>query len=562
MTSRLGLLARVQWTSAGRRLHQTLTNERLKVRVVMVLGGLIWLGVLGGLLAGFRSLDEFPAFKGAVVSYLLGMFFFVIMMMLFFSSTIVSYGSLFEQSESGFLLVSGVRPADIYTYRLSQAVVFSSWATLIMGLPVVIAYGVDAGARWFYYPLAFLALIPFILIPACIGGLVALLGGRFIARYKRALVAVSVVAGALMVLYFAMTVPTFAESERVYAEEWLFRILGWFTFSRRLYYPSAWMTRAIEGLTALDFRTWLIMVYALTGGALVFHQAGRLISALLFRRAFEEVGSLSVRRLSRWNRLLWGISRLIARGRRAPAALVYKDLAMFLRDPLQWGQAAIFLGLILIYFVGLRRFSTIETSRLWRLATVDLSFMSVILTISTFTTRFGFPLMSMELRAPWALSSGLHRRHILRSKVAWTGILAAGTTVALLVIGAASLGLTLPETTITAAAAAGAAFALSTSAVSLGAVFPEKGKRSPSEMVSSFGGTVTLLLSLLVVAVYITSYHLCIRAWVLKSMFIKAPPPPFRHLASAVVFLVFLGVGTGWGMLKLGERSLEKLEWT
>jgi len=557
----LGLLARVELTSALRRAARTLREEKLKVRVVAVLGGAIWAGVLAGLLAGLGSLEEFPAFKGLVVSHLLGMFFFVIMAMLFFSSTVVSYGALFAPGEVAFLLAGGVRPADVYSHRLWQAVLFSGWATAVMGLPVVIAYGIDAGARWYYYPLAAAALGPFILLPAAAGGLVALACGRYIARYRRALVAASVLAGALGTLYAAMTLPV-TGAGRDYAEEWLFRILGWFAFSRRPWYPSAWMSRALEALTAGDLRGWLGTFYALAAGAVFLLQAGRLAASVLMRRAYEEVGSLSARRESRWNRPLWLLALLLARGRRRPAAVIYKDLALFLRDPLQWGQAAVFLGLILIYFVGLKRFSGAETGRHWRLATVELSFLSVILTVSTFTTRFGFPLVSMEVRPPWVLVSGLRARALLRAKTAWTGVLVAAVTVGLLSVGAASLRMSAAETAITAAAAAGAAVALAAGAVSLGALFPERGRRTPSEMVSSFGGTMTLLLSLLVVCAYGLSYHLCIKEWVYASVEGEAFRPGAGRLVPAVAFLLAAGPAAAWVAVRAGERALERMEWT
>lgn len=563
----LRLLVRVRLLSAGRALAFVWRRERLKAEVVLVLGSGIWLAVLGGLVLGLRDLEAYPPFKGMVVSNLLAMFFFVVMMMLVFSSTVVSYGALFEQQEVGFLLAAGLRPADIYTYRLSQAIVFSSWATVVMGLPVIIAYGLDMKLAWHYYPLAAVTVVPFLLLSAAVGGLAALAGGRYIARYRRALVAVLVVAGALGGLYVAMTLPTFSASERDFVDEWVFRILGWFTFSRRLYYPSAWMTRGLEALVRGDFGGWLVMLYGLGGGALVMVQAGRLLAAGAYRRAFEEVGSMSVRQASRWNRPLWCFSRVLAAGNRPAAAVIYKDLALFLRDPLQWGQAAIFLGLILIYFVGLRRFGATESSPLWRLATVDLSFMSVILTVSTFTTRFGFPLVSMELRAPWALASGLSRRRLLYAKVAWTSVLAAASSAGLLLFGARSLGLSAAESVVTGAAAVGAAFALATCAVSLGAVFPEKGRRSPSEMVSSFGGTLTLLASLLLVSVYVAGYHLAMRRWLAPSPFAHLPVGegalsslPLAPLCAAGMLLM-AGVFIGLAVLAFGRRALEKLEW-
>ena len=537
---------------AYRTAAEVFREERLKVYVVAALGSAIWFGVLGALMAGLKDMNTFMAFKGVVVSYLLGMFFFVVMVMLVFSSGIISYGALFDAGEVGYLFGRGVTPANVYTYRLTHAVVFSAWATAVMGLPVIIAYGADSGAAWWYYPLATLTAVLLLLVASGTGGLVALVAGRYIARYERAVVAVLVLVLAVGGLYVAMSLPAYSGDERAYTEEWMFRILGWFTFTRRLYYPSAWASRAVEALVAGDAAGWAPMTYGLAATALLIWQAGRVLAGLLYRRAFEEAWQLSVRRKSRWNPLIWALARGLSPASRRLSAVIYKDVALFARDPLQWGQSAIFLGLVLLYFIGVRRFAGVETGEVWYVARLDLSFLSVIMTLATFTTRFGFPQVSMELRSPLVLTSGIPRKWLLRAKALWTAMLSAAVAAGLLAFGGRCLRLDAAATLLTVSAGAGAAAGLACLAVALGAVFPERSRRSPSEMVSSFGGTVTLVLSLVMVGVYVAGYH-------------AAVVPLVRQQALrpwAIPVLVAAGPVVGMVFLRAGERSLARLEWT
>ena len=52
---------------------------------------------------------------------------------------------------------------------------FSSWAFVILGLPILVAYGIVAGVPWYFYPLLPLFLLGFVLLPGSVSALVCLL---------------------------------------------------------------------------------------------------------------------------------------------------------------------------------------------------------------------------------------------------------------------------------------------------------------------------------------------------------------------------------------------------
>jgi len=391
---------------ASRRLRYALERERFKIWVVAIVGGVIWLGVTAGLVGGLRSLGIYPGFKELVVSYLVGMFFFVVMVMLFFSSAIVSYGALFSGTEVPFLLTSAVPVSDTYLYRLFFAFIFSGWAVMVMGLPVIAAYGMDNRFGWKFYVGAACVFPPFLALVAALGGAAALLLARFLGRYRRSVIGILVMLAALAAVYAAMRWPSAIRPGRGYAEEWMFRILGWFSFARSPWYPSTWAMKAVEAAAQNDWAAYSLYMYALAAGAAAALSGGRVLAELFYGRAYEVSATASARGMARFSRGLWFFCRLAAFGDRRRAAFFYKDTVSFLRDPLQWGQAAVFLGLILIYFLGIKRFGREDLFKGWRVVTASLSYLSVALTMSTFTTRFSFPLVSMELRVPWGIIGG------------------------------------------------------------------------------------------------------------------------------------------------------------
>src|SRR5207248_95074 len=83
-----------------------------------------------------------------------------------FSCGLILYGSLFSSAEAAFLLSQPLDDDQVFAYKFQGAVAFSSWAFLLLGGPVLIAYGIVCHAPWSFYvlflPLSFLG---FILLP-------------------------------------------------------------------------------------------------------------------------------------------------------------------------------------------------------------------------------------------------------------------------------------------------------------------------------------------------------------------------------------------------------------
>ncbi len=83
--------------------------------------------------------------------------------------------------------------------------------------------------------------------------------------------------------------------------------------------------------------------------------------------------------------------------------LIVKDLRLFRRDPVQWSQFLIFFGLLALYFLNTRRFSYDVNYAAWVNMISFLNLAVVGLILSTFTTRFIFPMISLEGRRFWIL---------------------------------------------------------------------------------------------------------------------------------------------------------------
>src|SRR6185295_13131757 len=83
--------------------------------------------------------------------------------------------------------------------------------------------------------------------------------------------------------------------------------------------------------------------------------------------------------------------------------IVAKDLKSFVRDPVQWSQFLIFFGLLAVYFLNLRGFAYQLKVPAWKALIALLNLCATSLTLSTFTTRFVFPQLSLEGKRFWLL---------------------------------------------------------------------------------------------------------------------------------------------------------------
>ena len=124
------------------------------------------------------------------VQAIYNVFFASLMMMLVLSSGIILYGGLYWSNEAEFLLTTPIRPERIVLHKFQEAIVFSSWGFLLLGSPMLVAYGLQANAPWYYFALLPAFMGAFVYIPGGPGAIVCML---FVHHYRADAAAFSVV---------------------------------------------------------------------------------------------------------------------------------------------------------------------------------------------------------------------------------------------------------------------------------------------------------------------------------------------------------------------------------
>ena len=120
------------------------------------------------------------------------MFFFALFLMLIFSSGVILYGSLFRGGEVAYLLTLPIHEERIFQHEFQHAVLLSSWGFVLLGSPMLVAYGMVAHAPWYYYAMLLPMLVAFVFIPAGIGAILLLAIMHLFPRKRVHLLAIAV----------------------------------------------------------------------------------------------------------------------------------------------------------------------------------------------------------------------------------------------------------------------------------------------------------------------------------------------------------------------------------
>jgi ABC-2 type transport system permease protein len=220
----------------------------------------------------------------------------------------------------------------------------------------------------------------------------------------------------------------------------------------------------------------------------------------VFRKSYHGLHARQAREVKFRARWIDGLARaLMFPLSRETKLLIIKDLRTFRRDPVQWSQFLIFFGLLLLYFANVDRFRQHRqdvTVLTWVNIVSFLNLAVVGLILSTFTTRFIYPLISLEGRRFWILGRlPVDRGTILYGKF----LFAAGGSwlpcAGLVLFSDLMLDVSLLVVLVHQLICLLLCVGLSGMAVGLGAMMPNFREQSPSKIAAGFGGTLNLVLS-------------------------------------------------------------------
>ncbi len=538
-------------------------------RIIVVLFGLLNVFLLGFAVSykSFRFIEEFEAFGVALNSRMISLLFFALFALVVLSTIIVTYATLFLAKETSFFYEHPLPPRSILTIKLTESIAFSSWATLFLGYPVLVSFGALRGAGFVYYFEAAAILVLFLAFAGLTGAFFSILLAPVIRRLSLRQIALFCLLAFVAVCHAFLKSFNFGDV----GEQDQLLLLDRFTSSLLIihspYFPSYWASAGVLSAAAGNHQESLIHTATLLANTLIFLPfiawygnrfygtswlVGRSLPFARKRRAKGEPAAAQISTVVR------------AFNRRRLSALLLKDMLVFLRDPAQLSQSVLFFLLMAIYSLSLLRVPTFFSTPVLQKILFFANLTALCMILSSFTSRFLFPLISLEGRAFWIVGLAPMRRSALLIQKAVFGLaitLAVGIPMTIV----SNLALNMPFEMVLSAVyiVTLVGLCLTALAIGLGAAYPNFAEDNPSRIAVGVGGTLNFFASALSVAVIITIIalpHLIPRLASEEPMLGSMPPP-----STIAVFAAHAGATVAAAVLSLfcyhfGSRHLEGYE--
>ncbi|MFO0851257.1 MAG: hypothetical protein U0871_22280 [Gemmataceae bacterium] len=556
---------RLRYRLAVNGLRVALESGKVKLFTMLATSAAVALFVFALAWFGFDQLFRFKVpVKGLIVGGLFDLMFFTLGGMLTFSTGIILYASLFTAPEARFLLTTPARADRVFAAKFQAAVAFSSWAFLILGLPILVAYGIVAGVPWYFYPLLPAYLLGFVLLPGSASALACLLLVRYLPRSrKQALALLGVVVVVLLGAWLVRVGWSFKRTMESQNKNEVEGLIGQFQLVRSPLVPSHWMTAGVMAAARGEATDALVPLALLWSNGLVAFVAAAWTARRVYRTGYDRIaGGGRGKKVFRASILDTAMDRLVFYLDRPTRVLVVKDFRTFRRDPTQWVVLAIFAGLLLLAASNFRQYYRSDLAALDKYVVSLVNIGATCVLLCAGLSRFVFPLISLEGRKFWVLGlMPISRRQILTGKFAFAATGSVLVAEGLILVSDALLGLPWPVVAVHALTVLVVAVGLSGLNVGLGAYMPNFRETDPSKIVVGFGGTVNMVVGLLflvvVIAVMAGPVHASGLARGLGGM--AGGEFPAWAFAGLPVGLAAGGLAV-WLPLRAGGRALEATE--
>lgn len=484
--------------------------------------------------------------------------------MLLFSNLVASLSTFFLARDLELLHATPVARSSFFYARLINTTVNSSWMVLFFSLPVFAAYGAVFGGGVILYFWVALILPLFLVIPAATSILSTHLLVYFLPakRIRDILFFIGLLAFIVMYFLFRLSQP-----ERLVQPESFgnfMQFLQAMETPSSPYLPSSWSAEILAG-TLFNRDTEQFFFFAMLSSYALFLP---LATCWVCGKIYLDGWSKAQESRQGRRKILWIDRTLEQLTRVFPAqirALMIKDIKTFLRDTTQWSQLFLLAALIVVYLYNFKVLPLDRSPMPAGTLRTLVSFANLALAgfvLSAVAVRFAFPAVSLEGKAFWILQSApISLRALLWSKF-WL------ISVPLLVLGEllvflSNLLLQVPPwmMALSLITICLMTFGIAAIGVAFGALYPNFNYENAAEIPTSFGGAVSMIVSIAFIALIVM-----IEAWPIYQIASASlrrgslSAPTVSTIAPSLAIVAALTAAVIAVSLRAGIRRLEQLK--
>ncbi|RMH69736.1 MAG: hypothetical protein D6675_11875 [Gemmatimonadetes bacterium] len=530
----------------------------------IVIATLFVVGMFAIFLAMFSYLQTDADVLGPILTArILRIAFLSFFSLLVISNIITSLSTLYRSSEVVYLFSTPMTHLNVFITKFIENVFFSSWAILMLGIPIVAAYGLIVNAPFYFYPWILLIFIPFVLISASWGVSFTIILTRLFShqRARKWLTGGLFLSGISVAIYAYLTRPrrlVIGDTDSLLEVD---RFLARAQVVSLPVMPHSWMVETflsiVDGvLNDAYFYTALLISTAIVSLQMVLWIAYKWYYPSWTRSL--ESGGTERRRSGTYRDVTFNpLFKLFPQDVRS---LIVKDIRLFLRDPNQWGQLLIIATLLVVYIFNLANLPPYFDNDFWKVIISFLNFAFTGYVFATISVRFVFPSVSLEGHSFWSVGTAPIKIETLfweKYMLAFLLSLAGAETL----VTVSNLMLKADRVSLIVAWV-GTFFviaALTAINVGLGAVYPYFHEKNPSRIASTAGAMVSVIIC--VVYVLTVSALVGFLTWAYygtRWTAFHATPEMVRDavLAFVLIHLIAIGLPVRYGIRSLKYRDL------
>ncbi len=518
-----------------------------------------------------RASLDMSVFGAPLMNRLIGIVLLIFFFMLLFSNLIITLSTTYISREVEFLMGLPISRLSIFRQKLIESIIYSSWAFALLSFPLFVSFGISRDAVWYYYVIILLLIFPFLSIPATLGAILTMLMTSWLPARKTRLLLIGL--GILSVLSSAFLARVTGVG-RILAtadQQDFLQIMDALGFGNSPILPSAWLSNALIAIAPanradIDLGACAYWAGMLISTSLFLFQVCRWLVPPLYYRGWCLSRDASVREVganTRFSPFRWldrGLERLFPK---PTAGLLSKDLKTFWRDPTQWTQLVILFGLMIVYVMNLgwsRRYS--EALELvvndWKTLLSFFNLAATCFILSILTTRFVYPMLSLEGRGFWTVGLA----PVPRSRVVWQKFilclgLCLAVSVPLTILSNQILQLDPLFFYIAVGMVTLMSCGLTSLSVGIGAILPDFREDNPARIANGIGGTLNVLLSLAYIAVSVVMLAV---PTVLLAGGGRLGDLMDRWLYAYIALAILFHVVSIWLPMRVGLRRWRRLE--
>ena len=545
-------------------LFEKSRNARIRnVSMLIVLGAMLYASYIFFHDLIFKYVANLEDIGFLLIERLISTGFLLFFFMLIISSFVTALATLFRSSETEYLFSTPVSELVLFTSKYIDIVVYSSWAILIMALPILYSYAKVRDFGTLEYMLTGLVvLLPFIIFATTLGTLFAVLAAYISKRLslKKLLIICGLVFSALIYSVIFFSRPT--ELVIPFTED--FRALNLFMNNFQMnshpLTPNFWLIQGLRSLVHHNYIDFLLYSSALISSAAFSFSVMYVFADRIFFKTWlastEESQTKKGRALGYQQ---FGTAFLSKPTSSQIHALLNKDILLFIRDPGQWAQLFLLLALLTLYFVNLHFIPEDIEIEQWRTIISIMNFGFCGFFLATLAIRFVYTSFSMEGDSIWVLGSApLSTSELFREKFWSSFVVFIVITELIVLLSGFMLKLEGLYQLLTISGIFLMSLALSCLAVGFGAAFPDFSERNPSRIASGPGGILTVVISLFYIGLMMVL--LAVPCYKYTEYLISGGDFPLGSIIFSVAGAIVLNVVTITVPLWIGAKSVAKRE--